>query len=120
MKRTVLFVCLHGAGKSRMAAAFFNRVAPAGWAAISAGTEPQEAMSAHAIRLLADSNAEPFLDLTPPRPLSSVTDPARMIAIDCRVPDAERWELAHQEFETPMRDELRQRAEALARAVGDG
>lgn len=28
--RTVVFVCLHGAGKSRIAAAWFNWVAPPG------------------------------------------------------------------------------------------
>ena len=36
MGRTILFVCPHGAGKSRMAAAIFNRLAPAGWQATSA------------------------------------------------------------------------------------
>ncbi len=37
--RTVLFVCPHGAGKSRIAAAWFNGAASAGWWATSAGVD---------------------------------------------------------------------------------
>ena len=38
---TVLFACVHNAGRSQMAAAFFNRAAdPARARAISAGTQP--------------------------------------------------------------------------------
>jgi protein-tyrosine-phosphatase len=29
--RTLLFVCPHGAAKSRLAAAYFNAAAPSGW-----------------------------------------------------------------------------------------
>jgi protein-tyrosine-phosphatase len=36
----VMFVCVHNAGRSQMAEAFFNALAPAGWHAVSAGTEP--------------------------------------------------------------------------------
>jgi arsenate reductase (thioredoxin) len=39
--KTVLFACLHNAGRSQMAAAWFNRLAdPARARAISAGTQP--------------------------------------------------------------------------------
>src|SRR5262245_60207841 len=39
--KTVLFACVHNAGRSQMAAALFNRLAdPAKARAISAGTEP--------------------------------------------------------------------------------
>ena len=39
--KTVLFACVHNAGRSQMAAAFFNASAnPAGARAISAGTQP--------------------------------------------------------------------------------
>jgi hypothetical protein len=33
------------------------------------------------------------------------------------VPGAERWDLAHEEFAAPMRDEIRVRAEALAQEL---
>jgi arsenate reductase (thioredoxin) len=39
--KTVIFACIHNAGRSQMAAAFFNRLAdPARARAISAGTRP--------------------------------------------------------------------------------
>jgi arsenate reductase len=39
--KTVIFACVHNAGRSQMAAAFFNQLAnPASGRAISAGTEP--------------------------------------------------------------------------------
>ena len=39
--KTILFACVHNAGRSQMAAAFFNALAdPAKAHAISAGTEP--------------------------------------------------------------------------------
>ena len=117
MERTVLFVCPHGAGKSRMAAAFFNQLAPAGWRATSAGQEPQEALGTNAIRLLAGTAAEPYLDRELPRPIAAVEAPARIVAIDCDVPGAERWTLANRQFDDAMREEIRGQAEGLARAL---
>lgn len=38
----VLFVCVHNAGRSRMAEAFFNQLARGRYLAVSAGTEPAE------------------------------------------------------------------------------
>ncbi|HET6329480.1 MAG TPA: hypothetical protein VFF76_01705 [Holophagaceae bacterium] len=39
--KTVIFACVQNAGRSQMAAAFFNRIAdPAGARAVSAGTRP--------------------------------------------------------------------------------
>jgi len=40
--KTVLFVCVHNAGRSQMAEAFFNRLAKGRARAISAGTKPGE------------------------------------------------------------------------------
>ena len=40
MERTILFVCVENAGRSQMAEGFFNRYAPKGYRAISAGTRP--------------------------------------------------------------------------------
>lgn len=38
--KTVLFVCVENAGRSQMAEGFFNKDAPKGYKAISAGTKP--------------------------------------------------------------------------------
>ncbi len=42
MDMQVMFVCVHNAGRSQMAEAFFNALAPEGLHAISAGTQPTE------------------------------------------------------------------------------
>jgi len=117
MDRTILFVCPHGAGKSRMAAAFFNRLAPAGWRATSAGQEPQDTPGTNASRLLVGTAAEPFLDRELPRPIAAVAAPDRVVAIDCDVPGAERWALGSQRFDEAMREEIRGRVDDLARSL---
>lgn len=38
--KTILFVCVENAGRSQMAEGLFNKYAPAGYRAISAGTKP--------------------------------------------------------------------------------
>ena len=39
-EKTILFVCVENAGRSQMAEGFFNKHAPRGYRAISAGTQP--------------------------------------------------------------------------------
>ncbi len=39
-QNVVLFVCVENAGRSQMAEGFFNKIAPEGYRAISAGTKP--------------------------------------------------------------------------------
>ena len=116
-EKTLLFVCLHGAGMSRIAAAYFDQAAPPGWCAVSAGIDPAETLSHTAARLLAGSSAVAFLDLAPPRPIGAVPDPDRVIAL--RNPSTryelggtETWDFVHAEGE-PLRDEIRLRVEAL-------
>jgi hypothetical protein len=118
-QRTVLFVCLHGMGMSRLAAACFNRVAPRGWQAVSAGVEPGETLSPTAARLLSGTPAEPFLDRAAPRSIDSAPAAERVIAI-CNpsirfdVAGAEGWDLTSADFDEHMREEIRARAERLA------
>lgn len=118
MAATVLFVCPHGAGKSRIAAAWFNTNPAPGWVATTAGIAPQPAVSVHAPRLLAGTPAFAHLDHDIPRPLRAVPRPALVVAIDCPDPpatDARRWELTHGDFGPAMAQELRERAEDLVR-----
>jgi hypothetical protein len=112
--RTVLFVCAHGAYRSRLAAAFFNAAAPSGWRAVSAGQEPQEAVSDAAVRLVAGTDAEAYLEQDPPHGLARHPSPDRLVAIDCDVPGAERWTLTTTQIGRAQRDEIRVRAERLA------
>jgi hypothetical protein len=118
-ERTVLFVCEHGAGRSRMAAAWFNHAPPPGWRATTAGIEPQPHVSVHAPRLLAGTPAEATLDHAMPRPVSAVPDPAVVIAIDCMLPDAVAWRLDACEFDEAMSAEIRQRVAGLVASITD-
>jgi hypothetical protein len=121
MTQVVLFVCPHGAAKSRLAAAFFARVAPPGWTAISAGLDPDPKLSPTAARLLAGTDAEALLDPEPPRSVADVAAPSRIVGIDCEPDGAtDRWELHHREFDAAMRDEIRARSEVLATELGGG
>jgi len=117
---TVLFVCAHGAYRSRLAAAFFNAARPAGWRATSAGVEPQETMSQSAAGLLRGTPAEPHLDLVAPRTIAAAGRADRTISIDCDVPGAERWSLASQEVGPEQRDEIRAQVERLATELSAG
>jgi protein-tyrosine-phosphatase len=58
---TVIFACVHNAGRSQMAAAFFNEMAsPACARAISAGTRPTERVhpgEAHRPRVVVEAPA---------------------------------------------------------------
>ena len=63
MKR-VLFVCTHNAGRSPMAAAFFNELAPADLHAESAGSAP----ATHVQPLVVDVMREVGIDLSTHRP----------------------------------------------------
>lgn len=62
---TVLFACVHNAGRSQMAAALFNRgVSPARARALSAGTRPGERV--HPV--VVDAMREVGIDLSSARP----------------------------------------------------
>lgn len=53
--KTVLFACVHNAGRSQMAAAFFNQLAdPARARAISAGTEPATHVHPEVVRTMGE------------------------------------------------------------------
>ena len=55
---TVLFACVHNAGRSQMAAAFFNRLAdPARAVALSAGTQPGERVHPEVVEVMAEAGA---------------------------------------------------------------
>ncbi|MFI6481666.1 hypothetical protein ACIBH1_27315 [Nonomuraea sp. NPDC050663] len=116
----MLFVCPHGAGKSRIAAAWFAGAAPAGWGASTAGLDPQDRVSVHAPRLLAGSPVERLLDHELPRPLSAAPEPSMVVTIDCPsgvIPGAVEWRLEHGDFDQAMADELRVRVLRLTKEL---
>lgn len=65
--KTVIFACVHNAGRSQMAAAFFNaHVRPGAATAVSAGTEPASKVHPEVVEVMNDvgidlSQAKPTL-----------------------------------------------------------
>jgi hypothetical protein len=118
-QQTVLFVCPHGAGKSRIAAAWFNGLHLPGWTALSAGVRPQTEVSQHAARLLAGTPVRHLLDETAPRPVSAVPDAEILVLIDGDelLPADVRWALDQQVFDEQMCAEIRDRVRALAASL---
>ena len=53
--KTILFVCTENAGRSQIAEAVFNSIAPAGWQAISAGTAPAARVYDNTVEVLKES-----------------------------------------------------------------
>jgi arsenate reductase len=60
----VLFICVHNASRSQMAEAFFNRLAPPGMRAVSAGTDPGMAVNPVVVQAMAEAG----IDLSGHRP----------------------------------------------------
>lgn len=135
MKR-VLFVCVHNAGRSQMAEAYFNRLArerSLDMEAVSAGTAPGERVNPVAATAMAEVGVS--LDGHCPRPLTSAlaAQADRIITMGCGVEAAgthevggcpagtyitEDWQLPDPhgrpvEFVREVRDAVRQRVEAL-------
>jgi len=124
--RKVLFICVHNSGRSQMAEAFFNSLAPEGMSAISAGTQPSQELNPVAVEVMAElgidiSSQRPKL-LTP----EMIASADRVISMGCGVAEscpvgltmAEDWLLddpAGQPIEKvrEIRDQIRCRVEAL-------
>jgi arsenate reductase len=123
---TVLFACVHNAGRSQMAAAFFNALAdPAKARAISAGTEPADRVHPEVVEAV----REVGIDLAAARPRLLTPEIAAgaslLVTMGCGaacpvVPGLRRvdWPLADPKDAAPavvraVRDEIRQRVERL-------
>jgi arsenate reductase len=131
--RKVIFACVHNAGRSQMAAAFFNAMADAGKArAISAGTQPGERVHPEVVAVMRELG----IDLSRAQPQRLTSDLARdanlLITMGCGeecpvVPGARRedWPLPDPkgrpiEEVRRVRDEIRARVAALVADEGRG
>jgi arsenate reductase len=129
--KTYIFACVHNAGRSQMAAAFFNQmVDPAKARAVSAGTQP--GTQVHPVVL--DAMSEVGIDLSSAKPQKLTDELARdaqmLITMGCGedcpyVPGLRRddWPLPDPKGR-PMdevrkvRDEIRSRVESLVMLEG--
>jgi len=129
----VIFACVHSAGRSQMAAAFFNRLAdPAKARAVSAGTEPAERVHPEVVEAMREAGH----DLSRARPSLLTREAAAsarlLVTMGCGeacpyVPGLERedWPLADPKGRGPdevrrIRDEVRGRVERLVGQRGWG
>ena len=127
----VIFACVHNAGRSQMAAAFFERFAdPARAEGFSAGTRPGEHVHPEVVAVMGEIG----IDISARKPRKLTDDLARsaslLITMGCGdecpfVPGLERddWPLANpknQPLETVrrIRDDLQHRVRTLVAARG--
>jgi len=111
----VIFACVHNAGRSQMAAAFFNAIAdPSRARAVSAGTRPASAVHPGVV----DAMREVGIDLdaaTPTLLTDALAASARfLVTMGCGeacplVPGLERLDWALPERVRAIRDEIRSR-----------
>jgi arsenate reductase len=131
LPRTVIFACVHNAGRSQMAAAFFNQLAdPAKARAFSAGTTPGEQVHPEVVEVMREAG----VDLSRARPQKLTPELARgahlLVTMGCGdecpvVPGAKRddWPLPDPKGKPldevrRIRDEIRRRLAGLVAAEG--
>ena len=124
--KTVIFACIHNAGRSQMAAALFNALAdPVKARAVSAGTNPGERVHPEVVQVMKDEG----IDLSHARPQKLTTELAEgahmLVTMGCGdecpyVPGLKRddWPLEDPkgkpiERVREIRDDIRQRVQAL-------
>ena len=128
MMKKVLFVCVHNAGRSQIAEAFFNQMAEGKAMAISAGTKP----SVHMDKGVVEAMREIGIDISQQRPkvltMEMMEKADRVITMGCGVEETcpasfaptEDWELDDPEGRSPeevrkIRDSIRDRVETLVK-----
>lgn len=129
--QTVIFACVHNAGRSQMAAAFFERLADPGRVrAISAGTQPGERVHPEVVTVMGELG----IDLSASKPRRLTDELARgaslLVTLGCgeacpNVPGLRRddWPLADPKGAGPdaarrIRDQVRERVLALIEREG--
>ena len=81
--RTYVFACIHNAGRSQMAAAFFNLYAQPGCKAISAGTEPARQVHPEVIAVMKEIGID-LSTAKPQRLTEEVAGKAHvLVTMDC-------------------------------------
>jgi len=124
--KTVLFACVHNAGRSQMAAAFFNQFADRGKAvALSAGTEPGSAVHPEVVAAMREAGVD-LTGQTPQKLTPELASRAQvLITMGCGescpfVPGVQRddWPIDDPKGQSlervrHIRDEVRQRVQAF-------
>jgi arsenate reductase len=125
----VLFVCVHNAGRSQMAAGYLQQLAGERIDVLSAGTQPADQVNPAAVAAMAEEG----IDLLGERPTLLTDSAVRTADVvitmgcgdECPFYPGKRYEdwvlddPAGQSLETvrPIRDEIRRRVEALVAGI---
>jgi arsenate reductase len=131
--KTVLFACVHNAGRSQMAAAWFNRLAvPFEARAVSAGTEPAEVIHPEVLQTMWEVGID-LSNAAPQRLTQELAESAALlVTMGCGescpvVPGLRRldWPLEDPAGKPPetvraIRDEIRARVQTLVAEEGWG
>jgi len=127
----ILFVCVHNAGRSQMAEAFFNQMARGKAEALSAGTKPADKVNPVVVRAMREAG----LDISGQKPklltLEMLESADRVITMGCGADEVcpasfvrtEDWELEDPEGKSisqvrRIRDDVKARVERLAKELG--
>jgi arsenate reductase (thioredoxin) len=128
--RKVLFICVHNAGRSQMAEAFFNKLANGKAVAFSAGSKPAEKINPAAVQVMREAGID--ISQKIPRMLTSelMEGVERVITMGCGEDTAcpaawvktEDWELEDPagkpvEQVRVIRDEIKQRVQILLKEI---
>ena len=126
----VLFICVGNSSRSQMAEALFNHLAAGKARAVSAGTEPAQALDPNAVAVMAELGID-IRGQSPKALTQEVVDSAtRRISMGCGVQEAcPAWALPHEDWDLDdpyhqpievvrsIRDQIRARVEALVKEL---
>lgn len=130
--KKVLFVCVHNAGRSQMAEAFFNQMAKGKAKGLSAGTQPSKKVNPMVVKTM----REVGIDISRRKPklltFEMLEDADRVITAGCSVEKAcpassvptEDWQLDDPEGKPieqvrQIRDEVKAKVERLVKELGN-
>ncbi len=128
--KKVLFVCVHNAGRSQMAQAFFNQIAKGKAKGLSAGTQPSDKVNP----IVIEAMREVGIDISRRKPkmltFKMLEDVDRVITMGCGVEGVcpasfvptEDWQLEDPEGKPiervrQIRDEVKARIEKLIKEL---
>ncbi len=128
--KKILFVCVHNAGRSQMAEAFFSRLAEGKALALSAGTKPASRVNPVVVEVMREAG----IDISHQKPklltLEMLEGVERVITMGCGVEGVcpasfvptEDWELEDPEDKPiekvrQIRDEIKAKVDELVRTL---
>ena len=130
-KPSVLFVCVHNAGRSQMAAAFLTTLSRGAIEVRSAGSQPADKVNPAAVEAMAELGIDMSAEIPKVLTTEAVRESDVVITMGCgdtcpifpgkRYEDWELEDPAGQGVESvrPIRDDIKTRIEALITSLGE-